>query len=210
MIYEYPQDGRLHTRYSELSRCTLPSSRGSGQLIRVVKERFGEIQPFSSDHTGLGSTRHEMYSDEIGETHKIPQCFSAKCPEYTGVNIDMSEQELKAEIFDQVVLHSTPDAVSSESGIIFDFKVTTAKAEKYKASKQLLVYAYQMLLRGITVSEIVFLIENWNSEKTAILGYDYYSQKITFEDVVGVKPWIKERCEVLLAGMEAYKKGELV
>lgn len=202
-LYTYPNDGRVHTRYSELVKCT------PGQIERVVAERFGDIPPFSSSHTAIGSIRHEMYAAEIEELGLLPSCFRKACPQYSDVKIEMFEQELKAQIFKDVVLHSTPDAVSSSSGILFDFKVTTQEAKKYAASKQVLVYAFQLLLRGIEIKEVVFLIERWNSEKTEILGYDCASKLITKEEILEVKDWLKSRTEILLSAIEARKHSSL-
>lgn len=201
--YEYPQDNRIHTRFSELVKCT------PGQIRNVVLERYGLIPHFSSPHTGIGSTRHEMYEEEMYGTGRIPECFLDVCPQFKDVAIRFIEKEFKAEIFKDVVLHSTPDAISESDGIIFDFKVTSQEAKKYKASRQLLVYAYQMFIRKIEIKKVVFLIEKWDKAKTEIIGYDCYAEDIDREKVLEVKAWLKDRVEILLAGLEAYKNEAL-
>ena len=150
-----------------------------------------------------------MYAQDIENTGLLPNCFRKAAPQYANVKIEQFEQEMKAEIFKGVVLHSTPDAVSTSSGIIFDFKVTTQEAKKYAASKQVLVYAYQLLLRKIEIKEVVFLIERWNSEKTEILGYDSVSKEISRENVLEVRDWLKSRTEILLSAIEARKNGQI-
>lgn len=195
--YSYPNDGRLHTRYSELVRCT------PGQIDRVIDEKFGLTTPFSSEHTALGSVRHEMYAEEMRGSKRIPECF---CKEYTyDARVDMVETELKAEILPGVVLHSTPDAVDTDNGIVFDFKVTTLDAKKWNASKQILTYAYQMHLRGVDVSYSVFLIEKWNSAKTEILGYQSTIQLLPREKVLGVLPWLQDRAMYLQEKITEYQ-----
>jgi hypothetical protein len=199
--YQYPNDGKTHTRYSELVKCT------NGQVRKVVQERFGELSPFSNGHTGLGQVRHDMFQDEITKTHRLPKCFLDEveaCKKYSDVEIDVVEKHYESEIFKNVVLHSTIDAASTKSGIIFDFKMTTQSAKKWASSKQILVYAYQLILRKVEVKTAVFLIERWNSEKTEILGYECIEIEITPEKVLEVKEWIKSRVELLLTEIKLY------
>jgi hypothetical protein len=56
--YTYTADGKLHTRYSELIRCT------PGQIDRVVWERIHPGHRAETEHMGFGTLRHEMLEQQ--------------------------------------------------------------------------------------------------------------------------------------------------
>lgn len=196
--YTYPNDGKLHTRYSELVRCT------PGQINRVVMEHFGEMVGFSSDHTGLGTERHKDYAEEMIGTKRLPDCFRKEFPQYEHFVVDIVEKELKAEVMPGVVLHSTPDAASSTSLTIIDFKVTSQEAKRWSASKQILVYAWQLHIRDIPIERSLFLIEQWNPQKTKILRYDVVEREITPDDIAEAYEWICSRCTTLREAIDQH------
>lgn len=202
--YTYPNDGRIHTRYSELVKCT------PNQIRRVVMERFGDLTPFSNAHTSLGDERHQMFQEETSETKRIPKCFWEKCPDYKELEIDVVERHYATEIYKGVVLHSTIDQASTSGGVGIDFKMTTQEAKRFKPSRQLKVYVWQLLVRNIPIHEIAYLVERWNSEKSRIIGYDCFSEQIDPEQVKEeVKEWIRPRVELLLSAIKSYEKGSL-
>jgi hypothetical protein len=210
--YEYPNDGNIHVRQSDLSRCT------PGQIKRLVMEKMGELTPFSSGDTSFGSDRHDMLEEEVRETKRLPKVFLQECAipaHYKNIEIDMVEQKMVTEIYPGVIFHCTPDAVSSSYGLIADWKITTQLAKKYASSKQLMVYAYILMLRGISIKEYAFLIERWDKdpvtgEKNHILEYDCYIREIFEEDIRDIKiNFIKPRIEYLVAAVELYREGKL-
>lgn len=202
MQYKIKQnDGKLHTRFSDLLRAT------PKQVERIIKERMKEQKPFESDTLEFGKLRHEMWEKETKETKRIPQCFIDAFPQYD-VEVTHAEEEFATEIFKDIVLHSRPDAVAAKDAIVFDYKTQKrgrGGASVYKNSKQLPTYSWQLANHNIRIKKIVYLVEIWNvdeeGEMVDVYDYDFFEKEIKFTDIHDITTWIKPRCEVLAEGM---------
>lgn len=191
--YEYPYDGKLHVRYSELTRCT------PKQIDRVVFERTNEVSGFQSDHMLDGIDRHEMWASESEVTGYTPEVFKRELGIYLPVS--HIEYQLASEIFPGVVLHSTVDAVSVAAATIIDYKTITGDAKAYAASKQLKLYSYQLALHNIRVKEGMFLVEIWETDgdgkRIRIAGYDSIRMPISLLDMDSARQWALPRVALL-------------
>lgn len=198
--YLYSEDGKIHTRYTELMKCT------PGQIDRVISERLGQTERFKSDKLEFGSDRHEMWEAEGRTTGKIPECFGLDW------EISHTEEEFASEILPGIVLHSRPDAVCEAIATLVDYKTLIADSlamgeltavARYKNSKQLPLYAYQLGLHGIRIKRIAYLIEIWNREQTEILGYKHIIKDFKMSDIGPILPWVNDRVSMLAASIEA-------
>lgn len=209
--YLIAEDGKIHTRYTELSRCT------PGQIDRVVDERLGIAKKFTSDSLEFGTDRHDMWEAEGKSTKRIPECFGLDWP------ISHCEQEFAAEILPGIVLHSRPDAVCADIYTLVDYKTliadTLAEGEllavkRYGKAKQLSLYAYQIGIHGIRIKRIAYLIEIWNRpsydefgnvirETDTILGYKIIIKDFKMADIAKVLPWVRSRIANLASAIEA-------
>lgn len=197
--YQYSNDGNVHTRYTELMRCT------PGQIDRVIAERQNLSQRFRSDTLEFGSDRHEMWKDETDKSGKLPECFGLDWA------VSHCEQEFASMVMPGIVLHSRPDAVCADVQALVDYKTLIADnydsgvltaVTRYKNSKQLPIYAYQLGLHGIRIRKIAYMVEIWNREQTEILGYKTITKDLTLADMGEVLPWLKSRVAVLASALE--------
>lgn len=197
--YLYEPDGKIHTRYTELTRCT------PGQIDRVISERLGSSKRFQSDKLDFGTDRHDMFEAEGKETGTIPKCF--------GLNWSIShvEEEFASEILPGIILHSRPDAVCTAIATVVDYKTLIADSlaqgellavQRYAHSKQLPLYSYQLGLHGIRIKNIAYLVEIWNREQDEILGYKIIIKDFKMSDVAKILPWVKSRVSYLVSGLE--------
>lgn len=219
MGYNYPNDGKLHFRYHDLLKCT------PGSIKRLVLERYGEIPVFNGEHTQFGTDRHEMFEEEMRGTGRLPKVFLDQCStlpsHYKGVQIDHVEEEFATEIFDGVVLHSRPDAVSTSYGLIADPKVTVDQIKKWNPSRQLMMYTLHFQARDIKIKELCYLGEIWDytveerygksfKVKKDIIDYQCLIKEVFMSEVMEIKnQWAKPRIELLQAALELYKEGIL-
>lgn len=201
--YLIAEDGKIHTRYTELTRCT------PGQIDRVIDERLGLAAKFKSDKLEFGTDRHDMWETTGKATGHIPECF--------GLNwrISHAEQEFASEILPGIVLHSRPDAVCADIATLVDYKTLIADSlaegellavQRYAKSKQLPLYAYQLGLHGIRIKAIAYLIEIWNREQTEILGYKIIIKDFKMADIAHVLPWVRERISYLASAIDSRKE----
>jgi len=201
--YNYPEDGKFHTRYSELVKATETG------VIRAVQERRGEMPPIENIHTLLGTERHEEFAKESLKTGKPAQVFLDGCSELNrDYKVATVEQELVAEIFPDVVLHSTPDFIGTDAKgntILVDYKCSAASPDSFPKSKQHLCYAFQLLARGILCSEVYYCVEQWNTEKTEIMGYTTVVVPIDRQKIMAVRDWLWERVCNLQEALEIIK-----
>ena len=149
-FYNHEDDGALHTRFSDLTRCTEKS------VLGVVRELLHGRKSFSSDIIEFGKLRHDMWAKESEKTGRTPEVFKRELGfDYP---VDIIEKEFSCTIFPGVVLHSTLDAGNSDEGIIIDYKTATLKGDEqkarhhfhmtYKRSRQHLTYGLQLLAKG--------------------------------------------------------------
>lgn len=209
--YAYREDGRIHTRYSTLIRCT------PGQIDRVIAEMHGASR-VETEHMSFGTLRHEMLEEEARATGRIPTCFGVKAA------ADFIEHEFTTELIKGVVVHSRPDAVSAQQQTVWDYKTVVDGKNgwqenlkgygwrpKYNAQRELVdhtvvpstkqhqlqFYAYQMGLHGIRITKGTFLCEIWNRERDEILGYEVIEFPITFRNMASIVLWVKGRVALL-------------
>jgi len=198
MQYNIKKDGKLHTRFTDLLRAT------PKQVENIIKEQLGEKQRFESDVLKFGEIRHKHFEKEAKKTGMLPVVFRNAFPEYKDMQISHVEQEFATEMFKNIIVHSRPDGVSAVSATVVDYKTMVkgaGGARRYKNSKQLLFYAYQLAIHGIHIKKIVYFVEIWNAEYTEIIGYEKFEKNIGLLDIALMKKWAHDRCEVLALGM---------
>src|SRR5688572_17166342 len=98
-MYTYPNDGKIHSRYSELKLCT------PNQIDRLMAIKNHELDPFYSEHTAFGTDRHSDWEQETRQTGQLPACFQS-LPATKQVAIESIEQEYAVELVRGVVVHS--------------------------------------------------------------------------------------------------------
>lgn len=194
--YVTKNDGRLHTRYSDLARCT------PGGVERVALEYLGKVKRFEGGHQQhFGTDRHEMFQEESESTGLTPYCFKDELEfECEATYI---EKEFTVKIGKDVVLHSRPDCVSVPTRRIIDYKTITGAASQFKHSKQLRVYAYQLAQIGIKIERLTWLCEVWDIERTKIIRYEVVEIEIGLRDLVDIKRWIDDRIFVLQTAIKS-------
>lgn len=188
--YNYREDGKLHTRYSELKRCTMR------QVARVVAEREGQFTPTGSAKMGFGETRHEMWAEESKATGLTPECFGMT------MQVDYIEQEFATEVMPNVVLHSRPDAVSLRGKAVIDYKTIQGDPKQFRNSQQLVLYAWQLAIHGITINKLIYMCEIWDSDRTTILDYKNVEIPVTLADVSAARKWVNNRVNILQSALD--------
>lgn len=204
--YQYKDDGKLHTRYSELVNCTETG------IERVLEERYGQRKKLELEAFDFGRARHETLEEEGRAEGKVPTYFEAG-----EIPISHAEQSFAIEAFEGVVIHFTPDLLSQEEFLIGDYKMVREPEEgwngnfpslwpMYKNSVQLDFYAWLLTFKKIPIKEKIYLGEYWNRERTEILHHDFVRRPITIVDKGNARAWAIPRIERLLAGIEVYKE----
>lgn len=207
--YKYDQnDGKIHTRYSELLRCT------PGGIDRVLDEREGTRSRFEGDNMADGTIRHEMWQKEALNTSKLPVCFGLDW------HVSHVEHEFAIELLPGVIVHSRPDVVCAGKGAVVDYKTVLDGVNGWRQNlkaygwrpdgkvfatskqKQLIFYAYQLGLHGILIREGVFLCEVWNKGRNTILGYEMVRFPITLSDMAAALAWARPRIALLASALE--------
>jgi hypothetical protein len=210
--YLYADDGKIHTRYSELLRCT------TGQIDKVVWERTHPDARAQTESMGFGIVRHQMFDEESKKTGRLPACFGLD------MVVNHVEAEFATEIMKGVVVHSRMDSVSVEGETIIDYKTVldgkhgwqknlqgygwrpiydyagnlqASRVVQSSKQKQLKFYAFQLGLHGIRIKRGMFLCEIWNQERDEILDYRVVEFPITLADIAPVLPWVKDRVALL-------------
>lgn len=198
MQYNIKNDGKLHSRYTDLVRAT------PHQVENIIKEQLGTKQRFKNDVLTFGETRHNMFEKETKQTGMLPVVFREAFPEYKDLVITHAEHEFATELFKDIVIHSRPDAVAANDFIVVDYKTMVkgaGGARRYKSSKQLIFYAFQLAVHNIRIKKYVYFVEIWNETYDEIIGYDKFEKDITLLDIAAIKKWAHDRCEVLAIGM---------
>lgn len=223
--YKIRNDGKLHTRYSELTQCS------DAGIVRVLQLRAGELKKFTTTSTAFGSTRHEMFEEDVAETGNVPEVFThhevtreevratGKTPyEYQfligSMPVSHCEQSFATELFPGVVIHFTPDEIAAELETIIDTKTMIpseagkVNPNKYLKSIQLKLYALLLRPHGITIKKGLFLIEQWTRDYKDITDYHVVPQKIGIMEMGEAQAWAKERVSRLQAGIEWWNNQE--
>lgn len=199
MQYNIKNDGKLHSRYTDLVRAT------PHQVENIIKEQTGEKKRFKNDVLTFGETRHAMFEKETNQTGLLPVVFREAFPKYKDLQITHAEKEFTTELFKNIVIHSRPDGVAANDAIVVDYKTMVkgaGGARRYKNSKQLIFYAYQLAIHNIRIKKYVYFVEIWNETYDEIIGYDIFEKDISLLDIAGIKKWAHDRCEVLAIGMK--------
>ena len=199
MQYNIKQDGKLHSRYTDLVRAT------PHQVENIIKEQLGQKERFKSDVLTFGETRHAMWEKETKQTGMLPVVFREAFPEYKDMQITHAEEEFATELFKNIVIHSRPDGVSVPSATVVDYKTMVkgaGGARRYKSSKQLIFYAFQLAVHNIRIKRYVYFVEIWNEDYTEIVKYEKFEKDIGLLDISLIKKWAHDRCEVLAIGMK--------
>lgn len=202
--YVYNQnDGKIHTRYSELVRCT---PKG---IDRVIEERLGLRSRFEGDNMADGTIRHEMWQAEALRTSKLPECFGLDWP------VSHIEHEFTSEMLPGIIVHSRPDVVCVTKHAILDYKTvldgtrgwreTIKQYHHTSKQRQLQFYAFQLGLHGILIREGVFLCEIWNKDRDTILGHNIIRFPITLGDMAGALAWARPRIALLASALETQR-----
>lgn len=199
MQYNIKNDGKLHTRFTDLMRAT------PHQVENIIKEQLGEKERFKNDILTFGETRHNMWEKESKQTGMLPVVFREAFPEFKDMQITHAEKEFATELFKNIVIHSRPDGVSIPDATVVDYKTMVkgaGGARRYGSSKQLPFYAFQLGVHNIRIKRYVYFVEIWNADYTEIVGYDMYEKTVGLLDIAAVKKWAHDRCEVLALGMK--------
>lgn len=199
-------EGKLCTRFTELNDCK------PHLMQKVLNRRKGIESRYESPAMFFGTIRHEMMAKETEKTGKLPEEMRQRMANMAHIEIDAFEQELKAEIFEGIILHSTVDAVSTKEKLLIDYKTGTFKeggkgyAKKYHSTMQLPVYAYMLDLHGIEIDKMAYIVELWDKEREKFYGYDISFAQVLMHSEEKTRDWLKQRCEVLKAGIELLKQ----
>lgn len=212
-------DGRLHTRYSELVQCT-----DSG-IVGVLQLRAGLKKKFKTASTEFGSIRHEMFEEDVAETGMVPELFTHKEVQKEEVRatgrvphdyqyligemkVSHCEQSFATELMPGVVIHFTPDEIAKDDCTIIDTKTMIPNAagkvnpNQYLKSKQLKLYAGLLMPHGFTITRGLFLVEQWDRDYKEITDHHVVPQKIGLKEVGEAQAWAISRIERLQAGIE--------
>jgi hypothetical protein len=200
--YWHKDDGKIHSRYSELKMMT------PGQVDRAIEIRLGEREPYESESMKFGTLRHEYFEAETKRTNRIPACFY-EIAGLKNVVIDRAEREFALEIAPGFVIHSRPDAYSIEEQCIYDYKTAVdgkrgwhENVKQYRYSKQTVFYAMMMHYHGIEIIKARYLCEIWNADYDTILGYDMVERDITADQIAEVESWAKDRMSLLWVALQ--------
>lgn len=189
--YEYPNDGKFHTRYSELKRC-IPS-----QIDRVIFERINGVHD-SNPYMDFGSKRHEVLAEYLKKNKKFPSEFNLDMD----INPEWVEREQWIEVWENVVIHFTPDAFGKTW--IMDLKTTSRGKSAYTSDKQLFVYAYLLGIKGLKIEKVYYVCEIWDTERTQIQGYEVLEKDVTQEDLQKAEDWLKSKSEFLYEALKEW------
>ena len=199
MQYNIKNDGKLHTRFTDLIQCT---PKG---VAHVIARSQGLEKPVETETLQFGKIRHDMWQAESEKTGKLPQCFIDEWPELAELEATHVEQELATEIYKDIILHSRPDMIAAKQFTLIDYKTMVREdtgAGIYKNSRQLPIYSYQAAMHNIRIKKYIYLVEIWNEDRSEIVGYDKYEREINLAEISAIRHWIKQRCEVLVLGMK--------
>jgi hypothetical protein len=202
--YTFSPDDKLHTRYSELVKCT------PGQIQRVIDERNGRVR-VETEEMLFGTARHELWEKESRKTKLSPKCFGHQVP------ATFIETEFVTEILPGVVVHSRPDLVSIPKQMIIDYKTLKAGSplkrdwmdkawKEYSNRNQLAFYAYQLGINDLRIKKLRYSVEVWNTDQTKILDYINYDQDIGLNEISKIIPWVKDRVAMLKGALKEAEK----
>ena len=182
--YEFKEDGKLHTRYSELKGCT------PGGVVRVVERRKFQLNE-TNPYTEFGTLRHEVFANFIRSNGHFPKAVGLDLK----VDKNAVEQSYGVEVWENVVIHMTADL--HNDNWVADFKTTTKGAVNYKNDKQVIFYAWMLGKLGKKITKGYYICELWDIDRTQIRGYEVLERDITEKDLEETESWAKLRVETL-------------
>ena len=205
-VYQHKDDGKLHTRYSELMNCT------EAGMERVLEERFGQRKKLELEAFDFGRARHETLEEEGRVENKVPEYFGVG-----EINISHAEESFAIEAFPGVVIHFTPDLLAKTQFLIGDYKMVREPKDGwngiypslwglYKDSIQLDFYAWLLTFKKIPIKEKIYMGEYWNRDRTEILHHDFVRRPVTIVDKGRARAWTIDRIERLIAGIDVYRE----
>jgi len=182
--YDYKEDNKLHTRFSELRNCT---ENGTVRVVERRKYDFNEANPYQK----FGTLRHEVFANFLRTHNKLPKAIGLELE----INEDMIERSYGVEVWENVIIHLTPDIHNTTW--VADFKTTTRGVDNYKLDKQTIFYAWLLNKIGHNITKGYYICELWDIDRTQIRGYEWAEKEITAEDIEKIESWAKLRVERL-------------
>lgn len=218
--YDYPDDGKYHTRYSEVIK-----AQTANGARRVVMERLGLKDKVNTKATDFGTTRHDMWEHEAAETGKSPECFNKHLKKQWGVY--ETEQHRATELFENIVIHFTTDLIGTDEhsaiseaedgtrkvtgASVIDYKTGTGNRPEhyrklYQGQKQLPTYALLLRPHGIIVKDGHYLIECWDRERKNLEAYLYVHKPIGLKEMADAKNMLKNGIAKMMAAEQLVRK----
>ena len=182
--YDYKEDNKLHSRYSELRLCT------PGGVARVVERRKFQLDE-TNPYTQFGTLRHEVFANYVRSNGRLPEKLGLALE----VDKNLVEQSYGVEVWENVIIHLTPDLYNKTW--VADFKTTTRGADNYKSDKQLVFYAWLLNKLGNNITKGYYLCELWDIDRIQIRGYETLEREITEKDLENIESWAKLKVEIL-------------
>lgn len=202
--YNYPNDHKFHSRYSELVACSSDYA-----AIKVAEQRAGLRPRVETAVMRFGIDRHEQFAEESKRTGLTPQVFKDEL----GFQLEVIEVEVHraTELFQNCVIHFTVDAHCKPYDLV-DYKTTTTSGHGFFKSFQLPIYCLLMGPHGDRIERINYPIERWDKDREKILGYDLFTREISLAELAEAKKWLRERVARLRAADEYvyHENGEML
>lgn len=196
--YNYPKDGRIHTRYSELTKCGTAYS-----AIKQAERKLSRRIERKGDAMAFGTLMHELWREEAQVTGWTPAVFAEHLDFAKPVAV--TERHLATTPFKDVVIHFTADVITTDGDLV-DYKTTGSTVDHYTPAMQLPVYAYLLMPHGYAVRNAHYLIQRWDPERTEIKGYKRHTKKIGVAEMALAKRWLGARVSMLVAAIEHVKQ----
>lgn len=193
--YSYPNDGRTHTRYSDLVKCT-----DAAAAIEIAEQNLGIRVRHDSEAMRFGRDRHEQFKEETDRTGLTPQVFKDELGYQ--FEVEINEKTLTSSPFDDVVIWFTIDAVKKGGDRLADYKTSAGNGSEYRSSIQLPIYAFLLLEHKLHPSKGDYLVEQWDKDRTEILGYHLISVDLGLKEYAAAKRWLRSRIGIYRAALE--------
>lgn len=179
-------DGKINTRFSELVHVISRGKENARYKDKWLKEKLGLNSRESNIYTSFGEARHEVLAHYCQNNRTLPPHFGV----FSMVNLIESEMNIE---YNGVILHFTPDVVSTVGRVVYDLKTTYKNIDEFDFdTKQLSFYAWCLKKMGHKIKHGMFLVEQWDKTREELL--DYYTVDTDLEDMTS---WVDERILIL-------------
>jgi len=179
-------ENKINTRFSELVHVISRGKENTRYKDKWLKEKLGLNIRESNIYTSFGEARHEVLANYCQKNRTLPPHFGV----FSMVNLIEAEMSIE---YNGVILHFTPDAVSTVGREIYDLKTTSKSIEQFKFDeKQLSFYAWCLGKLGKKINKGMFLVEQWDNTRDTLL--DYYTVDVKLEDMT---EWVDNRIAIL-------------